>query len=403
MDSDKHPTLLTLNSGSSSLKFGLFAIHEAETPDCLYRGAFTSIGNAGHFHVYDGRTGETGGAPVLARDISIADHAQALQTLLQWLAEQQPALQLTAVGHRIVHGGRLLHAPVRVTDDTLAYLHTLIPLAPNHQPAGLLGITALQDLQPELPQIACFDTAFHHHRPAVEQSFALPALPELEDVRRYGFHGLSYEYIAGVLPEHLGELADGRVIVAHLGHGASLCAVQQRRSVATTMTFTPLDGIPMGTRCGSIDPAVVLYLLNQGMTAEAISDLLYFQSGLLGISGETGDMAALLASASAPAQQAIEQFVHHTVRAIGSLAAALGGVDALVFTGGIGEQAPPIREAICKRCKWLGLALDTNANQLSSTQISQEDSPVQAWVIATDEESVIARHSLQVLEPEFLS
>jgi len=204
---------------------------------------------------------------------------------------------------------------------------------------------------------------------------------------------------AGLLQlEHLGELADGRVIVAHLGHGASLCAMQQRRSVATTMTFTPLDGIPMGTRCGSIDPAVVLYLLNQGMTAEAISDLLYFQSGLLGLSGESDDMATLLASASVPAQQAIEQFVHHIARAIGSLAAALGGVDALVFTGGIGEQAAPIREAICNRCEWLGLALDTNANQLNHTRISQDDSPVQAWVIRTDEESVIARHSLHVLE-----
>ena len=397
MDSDKNPALLTINSGSSSLKFALFAIHEAKTPDCLYRGKFTSIGNAGHFRVYDGRAGETGDTPVLARDISIADHAQALRILLDWLVEQQPALQLTVAGHRIVHGGRLLHAPIRVTDDTLAYLNTLIPLAPNHQPAGLLGITALQDLQPDLPQIACFDTAFHHHRPTVEQTFALPARPELEDVRRYGFHGLSYEYIAGVLPEHLGELADGRVIVAHLGHGASLCAMQQCRSVATTMTFTPLDGIPMGTRCGSIDPAVVLYLLHQGMTTEAISDLLYFQSGLLGLSGETDDMAALLASTSAPAQQAIEQFVHHTVRAIGSLAAALGGVDALVFTGGIGEQAAPIREAICKRCKWLGLALDTDANQLNHTRISQDDSPVQAWVIRTDEESVIARHSLYLL------
>jgi len=231
------------------------------------------------------------------------------------------------VGHRVVHGGRRFQQPARITEDVLTYLRSLSALAPNHQPPCLLGITTLQHLRPQLPQVACFDTAFHHDRPAVEQRFALPDRPELEEVCRYGFHGLSYDYIAKVLPDHLGAAADGRVIVAHLGHGASLCAMYKRRSIATTMTFTPLDGIPMGTRCGSIDPAVVLYLLQQGMSAECISDLLYFQSGLLGVSGESSDMPRLLDQSSEQARQAVEQFVHHTVRAIGSLAAALGGVD----------------------------------------------------------------------------
>ena len=371
LNNEQDHVLLTINSGSSSLKFALFATHETDMPKCLYRGAFIALGGESRLRVHD-----AGGDMFHARNIAISDHAQALQILLEWLSKELPSLHLVGVGHRIVHGGRRLHDPVRVSNDTLAYLNTLIPLAPNHQPACLLGITTLQDLQPRLPQVACFDTAFHHDRPAVEQYFALPSRPELDEVLRYGFHGLSYEYIASVLPDHLGELADGKVIVAHLGHGASLCAMRRRRSVATTMTFTPLDGIPMGTRCGSIDPAVVLYLLERGMAAGAIADLLYFHSGLLGLSGETDDMAELLASASAPAQQAIDQFVHHTARAIGSLAAALGGIDALVFTGGIGEQADPIRTAIGERCQWLGLQLDEMANRAGRGCISQPDSPV---------------------------
>jgi len=222
----------------------------------------------------------------------------------------------------------------------------------------------------------------------------------MKAVRRYGFHGLSYQYIAGVLPDYLGTEADGKIVVAHLGHGASLCAMHERHSVATTMTFTPLDGLPMGTRCGSIDPAVVLYLLQQGMTPEAISELLYFQSGLLGLSGVSDDMAELLKQPTAQSQFAIDLFVHHTVRAIGSLAAALGGVDALVFTAGIGEHAAPIRTAICKGCEWLGLELDENANRLGRPCITLDKSPVQAWVIATDEEQMIAEQTFAVVNSE---
>ncbi|VAW78090.1 Acetate kinase [hydrothermal vent metagenome] len=392
MPSGHTQSLLTINSGSSSLKFAVFAMNETDTPQALYRGALTAIGGASRLLIRD-----TGSDLPYTQDVVIKDHQHALQILLEWLSEKAGSLELIGAGHRVVHGGRRFHTPVRVTDEVLDYLHTLAPLAPNHQPPCLLGIATLQHLMPRLPQVACFDTAFHHDRPEVEQYFPLPPRPELEEVRRYGFHGLSYEYIANVLPEYLGERADGKVIVAHLGHGASLCALRKRRSVATTMTFTPLDGIPMGTRCGSIDPAVVLYLHQQGMSAEDISDLLYFQSGLLGVSGETDDISKLIDSGTTSAQRAIEQFVHHTVRSIGSLAAALGGLDALVFTAGIGEHATPVRAAISKGCEWLGLQLDSEANQLGQGCISQGDSPVQGWVISTDEESVIAGHSLRVL------
>lgn len=392
MHSAHNQSLLTINSGSSSLKFGLFAIHESNTPRRLYKGEFTAIGGTGRFHVHDAN-----GKLFHSERAVISDHKHALRTLLDWLSKYAFSSQLIGVGHRIVHGGCRFHTPTRVTENVFDYLKALTPLAPNHQPPCLLGITTLQHLQPGLSQVACFDTAFHHNHPPAERYFALPSRPDLDEVRRYGFHGLSYEYIAKVLPEHLGTRADGKLVIAHLGHGASLCAMHQRHSIATTMTFTPLDGIPMGTRCGSLDPAVVLYLLQQGMTTAAISDLLYFQSGLLGISGETEDMAKLLELPTPSAQRAIEQFVHHTVRAIGSLAAALGGIDALVFTAGIGEHAAPIRAAICKRCAWLGLYLDDEANRLGRACISRDDSPVQGWTIATDEEQMIAEHTWHVL------
>ncbi len=392
MPPSSNPSLLTINSGSSSLKFALFSVSDTDAPRRLYRGDITAIGGDAGFHVHDGD-----GVPLQSRQAVIADHRQALQQLLDWLSQQAAAANLIGVGHRVVHGGRRFQQPVRITESVLSYLQSLSALAPNHQPPCLLGITSLQRLRPQLPQVACFDTAFHHARPAVEQRFALPDRPQLEEVRRYGFHGLSYEYLASILPDHLGATADGRVIIAHLGHGASLCALHQRRSIATTMTFTPLDGIPMGTRCGALDPAVVLYLLQQGMSAAQISELLYFHSGLLGVSGESGDMATLLAHPSDSARLAIEQFVHHTVRAIGSLAAALGGLDALVFTAGIGEHAVPIRAAIGKGCEWLGLHLDDEANRLGHRRISRDDSAVSAWVIATDEERMIAEHSLRLL------
>ncbi len=358
----------------------------------MFRGKIEGLGESGQFEVKDGYANL-----VHRQTVTTADHEVAYSVLLNWLADEVRSVELIAAGHRVVHGGIRFREPVQINTEVMDYLESLIPLAPNHQPGSLQGIAALQRLQPGLVQIACFDTAFHHLRPEVEQHFALPARPGLESVRRYGFHGLSYEYMAKVLPDHLGERADGKIVVAHLGHGASLCAMHQRRSVATTMTFSPLDGIPMATRCGSIDPAVVLYLLHQGMTAESIADLLYFQSGLIGVSELSDDMAVLLEQATAQAEQAIEYFVHYTVRAIGSLAAALQGLDALIFTAGIGEHAASIREAICQRCRWLGIELDQTANRRGLPCISRRGSHVQAWVISTDEELMIAGHTLHVL------
>lgn len=393
MQSVSNQVLLVINSGSSSLKF---TIKEITSPlKTLYRGRITSIGKTGRFQVNDRH-----GNLLQEHPTTVADHEQAVRVFLDWLDKEASALEIIAAGHRVVHGGTRFHEPVLITDDVIACLESLIPLAPNHQPASLQGIVALQRLQPGLIQVACFDTAFHHDRSEVEQRYALPSRPELNAVRRYGFHGLSYEFIAKVLPDHLGTKADGKIIVAHLGHGASLCALHKRHSVATTMTFTPLDGIPMGTRCGSIDPAVVLYLQQQGMTSADISDLLYFQSGLLGVSGVSDDMTELLKQQTPQAQLAIDLFVHHTVRAIGSLAAALEGLDALVFTAGIGEHAAPIREAICKRCEWLGLELDTDANTLGQDCISKTGSLVQAWIIPTDEECMIAEQTLALAKTE---
>jgi len=297
------PVLLIINSGSSSLKF---SVNKLKAPlEFQFRGSITAIGETGRLQIHD-----SNGRVVREQVVSVSGHEQALQLLFDWLAKEADTFEIVAAGHRVVHGGTRFHGPTLVNDEVLAELHSLTALAPNHQPPSLAGITTLQDLQPGLMQVACFDTAFHHNLPEVEQRFALPARPELEAVRRYGFHGLSYEYIAKVLPEYVGPTARGRIIVAHLGHGASLCAMRECRSVATTMTLTPLDGIPMGTRCGSIDPAVVLYLLQQGMSAESISDLLYFESGLLGVSGLTDDMAELLESEMPSAAEAIKQFVH---------------------------------------------------------------------------------------------
>lgn len=396
-------TLLTVNCGSSSLKFSLFSVAAQSRYKIsggaddgflklLYKGQISHIGGAGEFRVSDAT-----GQALVQQKLTLADHEQALVRIIAWLKQQVPESKRVVIGHRVVHGGVRYHQPVRVCREVLDYLQTLAPLAPNHQPPNLQGIRLLQKLQPEVPQVACFDTAFHTTRAQVEQCFALPQTEIFNAVRRYGFHGLSYEYIASALPEYLGKLADGKIIVAHLGHGASLCAMQQRRSIATTMTFTPLDGIPMGTRSGSIDPSIVLYLLQHGMTAAQISKLLYFQSGLLGLSGVSDDVQHLLKQTDEASRFAIDYFEHAIVRAIGSLAATMEGMDALVFTAGIGEHASAIREAICNKLHWLGLQLDQQANQRGQSQISHEKSRIQAWVIPTDEERMIARHSLAIL------
>ncbi|MDZ7660952.1 acetate/propionate family kinase [Thiohalophilus sp.] len=379
--------ILVLNAGSSSIKFGLYTA--ADSLDLLWRGQVEAIGSAQARLLATQPDGEH-----IARRLETPDHPTALQHLLAWMEEIMGKRTLSAVGHRVVHGGRQFSTPVRITPGVLQQLDDLTSLAPLHQPHNLLGIKLLAQSYPRLPQVACFDTAFHHNIPEVARLFALPRELTEHGICRYGFHGLSYEYIAETLPAHSGAAADGRVVVAHLGHGVSLCALQHGASIATTMSFSPLDGIPMATRSGALDPSVVFYLQrSMNMSIDEIEQLLNHRAGLLGVSGQSADVRALLESTHPDARLALDLFVYHTVRAVGSLAAALGGLDALVFTAGIGEHAIPIRERICRGCEWLGVQLDAGANARHDVQISRPESPVSAWVIPTDEEQMIARHT----------
>ena len=391
--------ILVLNAGSSSLKFAVFDARTVSSGGgAIARGRIEAIGAAARFTVEDLAAGT---APAEVGCAPVRRHADALRMVLHWVLAwvrgRSAEARLVAVGHRVVHGGVHFGTPARIDADVFARLEALIPLAPLHQPHSLAAIEALSRIDPELVQVACFDTAFHRSQPMVAQTFALPRALTGQGIRPYGFHGLSYEYIASVLPDYQDGAAARRVIVAHLGHGASLCAMAGLRSVATTMSFTPLDGLPMATRCGALDPGVLLYLMQEkGMTVEAVADLLYAQSGLLGVSGVSGDMRALLASAEPAAAEAVELFVYRTGRELGSLAAALGGLDALVFTGGIGEHAPVVREKICRQAAWLGVRVDASANAAGGPRIDDADSPVSVWVIPTDEEQVIARHTCRI-------
>jgi acetate kinase len=382
--------ILVLNAGSSSIKF---SIHPADHLDvgehALCRGEIDGIGHALRLLVRDG-TRQAG-----ANEIEgAATHHHALEYLLDWIEQHATGFRLVAAGHRIVHGGDKFADPVVLTPEIVRALERIVPLAPLHQPHNLAAIAALTKLHPALPQVACFDTAFHRTQPPVATAIALPRTLTDKGVRRYGFHGLSYEYIVDILPTHLGASADGKVIVAHLGQGASMCAMERRRSVATTMGFTTLDGLVMGRRCGSIDPGVILYLMDvEQMEHGAISQLLYERSGLLGVSEMSDDMRELLASADQRASEAIELFVYRIGRELGSLAAALAGLDALVFTGGIGEHSPDIRARVCRQARWLGARIDQSANEAGGPRLSLDDSPVSLWAFATDEEQVIARHT----------
>ncbi len=387
--------ILTLNAGSSSLKFSLFR-RSGSALHCTVRGAIRDLDGTPRFEAFraDGQSVEDG-------PLETANHEQAIGFLLQWLKQHRPELRLDAAGHRIVHGGSGFSVPVVLDDSVLETLRTFVPLAPLHMPHNLAAIEALRGMAPKLPQVACFDTAFHRTLPEVEQRYALPAEWYRRGVRHYGFHGLSYEYIASVMPQHLGDAAKGRVIVAHLGHGASLCAMIERRSVATTMGFTPLDGIPMATRPGALDPGIVPWMMREaGLSVAEVDDLLNHRSGLLGLSGISGDVRTLLADARPEAAGAIDYFIHHTARALGSLAAAMGGLDALVFTAGIGEHAATVREHICRQAAWLGIRLDAAANRANHIRISTADSPVSAWVIPTDEERIIATHTARLIEAQ---
>ena len=388
--------LLIINAGSSSIKFALYRHEQGNDLEADVSGQMESIGIVPRFTVTD-----VNGRRIVDQNCAVEqvqNHQSALAHIQNWLDRYLTSGQLIAVGHRVVHGGQNYIAPVLINEQVLADLEYLNSLAPLHQPHNVSAIRLILQSRPDLPQIACFDTAFHNTQPEVAKRLALPRQYSAEGLIRYGFHGLSYEYIASMLPTLNAKLPNARVIVAHLGNGASLCALNHSRSIATTMGFSPLDGLVMGTRCGAIDPGVLLYLLEQhAMDVPRLTQLLYHQSGLLGVSGLSSDMRVLLESDSAAAQEAIELFVYRIAREIGSLVAALGGLDALIFTGGIGENAAQIRELISDKMAWLGLAFDATANQQNAACISLPESTVSAWIIPTNENLIIARHTLQVV------
>jgi len=387
--------ILVLNAGSSSIKFSLF-LERGESLELFLGGQLEGLHTAPRFKARDA-AGATVGDKQWGKGHALG-HDGAIAYLADFLREHLGEHRLAAVGHRVVHGGVDYAAPVRLTAEIVKDLEKFIPLAPLHQPHNLTPIRLLLANRPELPQVACFDTAFHRHQPEVAQAFALP--PEItgRGVRRYGFHGLSYEYIASVLPQFDSRAAQGRTVVLHLGNGASMCAIQGGNSVSSTMGFTAVDGLPMGTRCGNLDPGIVLYLIDElKMDTRAIEKLLYQQSGLLGVSGVSSDMRTLLDSTEPRAKFAVELFVYRIGRELGSLAAALGGLDALVFTGGIGEHAIPIRERVCKAAAWLGVELDPLANNAGGPRISTAGSRISVWVIPTNEELMIARHTRSIL------
>jgi acetate kinase len=387
--------ILVLNAGSSSIKFSVFADRHDE-PEPALNGLIEGLYTAPRFSARSA-AGKKTSEHQWAEGTRLG-HDGGMTHLIEFLRGYRGEYSLVAVGHRVAHGGTEFSRPLRVDTQTVGRLEKFIPLAPLHQPHNLAPIRVVFERLPQLPQVACFDTAFHRSQPEVAQAFALPAAITDRGVRRYGFHGLSYEYIAATLPSFDAAAATGRTVVAHLGNGASMCALRAGRSQATTMSFTALDGLPMGTRCGALDPGVVLYLMDElKMDARAIEKLLYQQSGLLGVSGISNDMRTLLASADPRARRAVDLFVYRIGRELGSLAAALGGLDAVVFTGGIGERASVIRERVCRDAAWLGVELDAAANQSGGPRISTRTSPVTAWVIPTNEELIIARHTHALL------
>jgi len=387
--------IAVLNAGSSSFKFSLFAQH-AESIALVSRGQAEGLYTSPRFTAKD-----SAGAVIGEKswgDGAKLGHDGALEYLVGFLREKLTQHRLVGVGHRVVHGGLEYTKPVRVDAGVLDALEKYVPLAPLHQPHNLAPIRVLLERLPKLPQVACFDTAFHRTQPPVAQAFALPKSITDRGVIRYGFHGLSYEYIASVFSNHDARAAKGNVIVLHLGNGSSMCAMANGRSVASTMGFTAADGLPMGTRCGNLDPGVVLYLMDElKMDARAIEKLIYQQSGLLGVSGISSDMRTLQESSDPNAKAAIDLYVYRIGRELGSLAAALGGLNAIVFTAGIGENSRSLRERICRDAAWLGVDLDAQANERNGPRISSAASRVSAWVIPTNEELMIVRHTGKLL------
>ena len=382
--------ILTLNAGSSSIKFALFS---SDSLDERVRGQVEGIGTSPRLSAH------IAGAEKTEKDLDggeVGDHASALAAILALIDEKFAGATVRAVGHRIVHGGPNYGSPVVIDEDRFADLQTLIPLAPLHQPHNLAGVRAAQAAFPDAVQVACFDTAFHRQHPWVADTYALPLELYEQGVRRYGFHGLSYEYVTRALKQLAPMHAAGRVVVSHLGNGASMCAIQGGQSVGSTMGFTALDGLPMGTRCGQLDPGVVLYLMaEKGLTATEIENLLYKQSGLKGLSGLSNDMRALEEAGTIEARRAIDYFVHRIRRELGAMVAILSGLDALVFCGGIGENAWRVRERVCQDFGWLGLELDESHNRAGETVISSQRSRVRVFIICTNEELMIASHAAE--------
>lgn len=385
--------IAVINAGSSSIKFALY--DTSPSLAILFRGQLEQIGILPALHVSNAQ-----GEHVIEENWPNEgfDHQVATQKILQTAIGLNGSEPIAGVGHRVVHGGTGYTSPVQIDDKVINDLTALSALAPLHQPHNLSAIRAIADAAPQIPQVACFDTSFHRTQPDVAQTFALPRKFTGDGIRRYGFHGLSYEYVVSRLPEIAPALVNARTVIAHLGNGASLCAVQNGRSIATTMGFTAVDGLVMGTRCGTIDPGVLIYLMNAyGMDARSIENLIYRDSGLLGVSGISSDMRTLRTSPDLAAAEAINLFVYRIIREVGSLAAAMGGVDALIFTGGIGENDAATRAEVAEGCNWLGLELDRRRNERGATKISSGASPVSAWVIRTDEERMVAQHTSIVL------
>ncbi|MEM1195458.1 MAG: acetate/propionate family kinase [Pseudomonadota bacterium] len=379
--------LLTLNAGSSSVKFSVYLSDDDLTR--LAHGQVESVGGTARLSLEHGQT-------TIQEQVRADSQAAALSVVLEALEPVLKGRRVAGIGHRIVHGGKGFDGPALLTSDVVKQLQSLTPLAPLHQPANLSGVAAAREAFPGAIQVGCFDTAFHRNHPWVNDTFALPRKLYDEGVRRYGFHGLSYQYVTEALRQDAPDIAKGRVVIAHLGNGASMCALRDCVSIGSTMGFSALDGLPMGTRCGQLDPGVILYLLDQGWSAEAISDLLYKESGLKGLSGISHDMRTLLDSDAAEAREAIDYFTFRLRREIGAMAAVLGGIDALVFCGGIGEHAPSIRSEAVRGLDYLGLRMDEPANQRSEPKISSGDVPI--LVVPTDEERVIARATQHLLQ-----
>jgi acetate kinase len=387
--------ILVINAGSSSIKFSVFATESDRSLALGAHGQVEGIGTSARFEATNAE-----GNKLSEQKLAANDHDAAIAAILEWFSGHSGGeAGFAGIGHRVVHGGGEFSQPVLIDKRVIDALAALVPLAPLHQPHHVAAIRAFAAAAPSVPQVACFDTAFHHSQPASALHFALPRALTAKGVRRYGFHGLSYEYIVSVLPRIAPGCARGKLVVAHLGNGASLCAIEEGRSVATTMGLTPVDGLVMGTRTGLLDPGAILYLLqHEGMSAAAIEKLIYEQSGLLGVSGLSSDMRELLASRQSEAKEAVDLFVYRIGRELGSLAAALGGLDGLVFTGGIGEHAAEIRARVCRDAQWLGVSLDEAANEAGGPCISPPGSAASAWVVPTDENLMVARHTRRLLD-----